>query len=157
MEKILVFDMDGTIADLYGVPEWLQYLRNEDLRPYQVAAPLYDMDTLNAVLHLLKNIGWKIIVTSWTAKNGSEEYNKKVEEVKKKWLKKYNFPCDKIHVVKYGVDKNLCTANEGGFQILIDDNEEIRKSWTLGDTIDAGKKDIIKELADLLFQELENF
>ena len=30
MDKTLVFDMDGTIADFYGVAHWLQYLDNED-------------------------------------------------------------------------------------------------------------------------------
>ena len=28
--KTLVFDMDGTIADLYGVKGWLKMLRAED-------------------------------------------------------------------------------------------------------------------------------
>ena len=28
--KVIVFDMDGTIADLYGYPNWLKALRNED-------------------------------------------------------------------------------------------------------------------------------
>ena len=28
------FDMDGTIADLYGVENWLEYLINGDAFPY---------------------------------------------------------------------------------------------------------------------------
>ena len=35
--KTIVFDMDGTIADLYGVKGWLNYLRNEDTTPYEKA------------------------------------------------------------------------------------------------------------------------
>ena len=31
--KMVVFDMDGTIADLYAVPNWLQMLRAEDPTP----------------------------------------------------------------------------------------------------------------------------
>mgnify|MGYP003560240319 CR=1 FL=1 len=27
--KMVCFDMDGTIADLYGVDNWLEYLENE--------------------------------------------------------------------------------------------------------------------------------
>lgn len=33
MEKMIWFDMDGTIADLYGVENWLEDLRNEVARP----------------------------------------------------------------------------------------------------------------------------
>ena len=66
--KILVFDMDGTIANFYGVKGWLDYLINEDTTPYEIAEPLYDMDILNNILKDLKNKGWKIVVTTWLAK-----------------------------------------------------------------------------------------
>ena len=33
------FDMDGTIADLYGVKNWLPYLEAEDTTPYAIAKP----------------------------------------------------------------------------------------------------------------------
>ena len=56
--KYLCFDMDGTIADLYGVENWLNDLRNENARPYRVAKPIYDMDTLNFLLDALKSQGW---------------------------------------------------------------------------------------------------
>jgi phosphoglycolate phosphatase-like HAD superfamily hydrolase len=52
--KTIVFDMDGTIANFYGVANWLEYLQNEDTTPYEVAAPLYDMEYLNALLIILK-------------------------------------------------------------------------------------------------------
>lgn len=31
--KMICFDMDGTIADLYAVPNWLDKLRAEDASP----------------------------------------------------------------------------------------------------------------------------
>lgn len=147
--KSLVFDMDGTIADLYGVKNWLNALRNEDTAPYEKARPIYDMDTLTGILEVLKMDGWKIVVTSWLAKGASEDYNNRVRKAKINWLKKYGFPYDEIHLVKYGTTKANCTRKNGGFQILIDDNPEVRKGWTLGNTIDANKN-IIKALADLI-------
>lgn len=66
--KILVFDMDGTIADLYGVTNWLKSLQNNDPSPYYNANPLYDMDVLTDLLDALKSLGWKIVVTTWLAK-----------------------------------------------------------------------------------------
>lgn len=137
MIKMLVFDMDGTIADLYGVENWLTDLRAENTRPYENAKPLYNMDELNETLHKVKENGWQIVVTTWLAKDGSKEYNKRTAKAKKEWLTKYNFPADEIHCVKYGTTKADCTRKKGGFQILIDDNKKVRDGWTLGTTVNA--------------------
>lgn len=149
MMKMLVFDMDGTIADLYGVDGWLEDLRAENTRPYEVAEPLYDMVELVELLNELRARGWRVAVTTWLAKNATKEYDKAVTKVKKMWLDKDNFPYDEIHCVKYGTTKANCTRKRGGFQILIDDNEKVRKGWTLGATINA-QHDIIKVLKALV-------
>lgn len=149
MNKTLVFDMDGTIADLYGVENWLSDLRSENPRPYELAKPMYSMDFLNGLLEYFKMLGWRIVITTWLAKNASKEYDELVRKAKIEWLKKYEFPYDEIHLVKYGTTKANCTRQLGGLQILIDDNEQIREGWTLGDTIDANKN-ILEQLFKLL-------
>lgn len=153
MSKTLVFDMDGTIANLYGVENWLEMLRAEDATPYKVAEPMYDMDTLAKLLNLLKEIGWTIAITSWLAMGATKAYDEKVRKAKKEWLEKYNFPFDEIHLVKYGTTKANCTRKNGGFQILVDDNEKVRNGWHLGDTINANEN-IMEKLADLLIKEM---
>ena len=150
--KVLVFDMDGTIADLYGVENWLADLRSENPRPYIVARPMYDMDNLTLTLELLQMLGWKIVVTSWLAKGSTKAYDEEVRKAKREWLEKYNFPFDEIHLVKYGTTKANCTRKLGGYQILVDDNAEVRKGWHLGDTINANEN-IIEKLVDLLLTE----
>jgi hypothetical protein len=147
--RTLVFDMDGTIANFYGVDGWLEDLRNENTRPYEVASPLYDMDILNSILNAFKNKGWNIIVTTWLAKDGSQEFNNRTRVAKKEWLDRYNFPYDDVHMVKYGTTKANCTRKLGGFQILVDDNANVRKGWTLGATIDANEN-IIETLLKIL-------
>ncbi len=137
MRKMLVFDMDGTIADLYGVEGWLTDIEAENTRPYEIADPMYDMTELAKVLHMLKAQGWKIAVTTWLAMNGNKEYNKRTAKAKKEWLARYNFPYDEIHCVKYGTTKAKCTRNKADFQILIDDNKKVRDGWTLGTTVNA--------------------
>lgn len=148
--KVLVFDMDGTIADLYGVDGWLQKLRAEDASPYKEAKPMYDMTLLTDLLWLLKNDGWRIVVTTWLSKKATHEYDNKVRLEKRAWLDRYDFPYDELHMVKYGTTKANCTRHLGGFQILIDDNEKIRNGWTLGDTIDATNLNVFKELQKLV-------
>jgi hypothetical protein len=154
MNKVLVFDMDGTIANLYGVNSWLEMLRAENEKPYKVAEPMYDMDVLASILGLLRMCGWSVVVTSWLAKNSTKAYDEKVRKAKKEWLAKYQFPYDEIHLVKYGTTKANCTRKKGGFQILVDDNEKVRKGWTLGDTINANEN-IIEKLVDLLVAEYD--
>lgn len=147
--KTLVFDMDGTIADFYGVKGWLDYLKAEDTTPYEIAKPLYDMVTLVNLLMTLKADGWKVVVTTWLAKGGTKEYNDRTRKAKLEWLAKYNFPYDEIHLVKYGTTKANCTRKIGGFQILVDDNEKVRKGWNLGATINANYN-IVKEIEKLV-------
>lgn len=153
MNKTLVFDMDGTLANFYGVDGWLNDLHNENTRPYDIATPLYDMDALNAILDLLRLQGWTIAITTWLAKGSTKSYDDAVRASKIAWLKKYNFKYDEIHLVKYGTTKANCTRKLGGYQILVDDNAQIRKGWTLGDTIDANKN-IIDELLKVLESEV---
>ena len=51
------FDMDGTIADLYGVKNWLDRLRAYDPKPYEEAEPLCSMKALAKLLNALQRRG----------------------------------------------------------------------------------------------------
>ena len=148
--RTIVFDMDGTIANLYGVKNWLNDLRNSNARPYKIAEPMYDMDILRILLEVLKSQGWRIAVTSWLSMDSTTEYDREVKRAKREWLEKYNFPFDEIHLVSYGTTKADCTRYLGGYQILVDDNEDVRKGWDLGATINANEN-ILEKLVDLLF------
>lgn len=153
MNKTLVFDMDGTIANFYGVVGWLDYLKESNPTPYVVAEPLYNMEELRTVLEMLKIFGWRIVVTSWLAKGSSKEFDNEVRQAKLEWLDTFNFPYDEIHLVKYGTTKANCTRKLGGLQILVDDNEKVRNGWSLGKTINANE-DIIPYLLNLIKYEL---
>ena len=137
MNKILVFDMDGTMADLYGVDGWLDDLRAYRTRPYAEARPLVDMDELRTLLLLFKQMGGKVVVTTWLAKEADKAYDDAVRIVKKAWLDMWMFPYDELHMVRYGTTKANCTRRHGNGQTLFDDNAKIRKGWHLGDAVDA--------------------
>lgn len=151
MTKMLVFDLDGTIVDLYGVNGWLEMLRAYDETPYRVAEPMYNMLVLNELLRQLQKMGYRIAVTTWLSKESTKEYDEKVRKAKLEWLAKYDFPYDEIHLVKYGTTKANCTRGKADYQILFDDNESVRKGWTLGETFDANKN-ICKKLVDIISQ-----
>ena len=147
--KALVFDMDGTLADLYGVEGWLDYILKEDTTPYEIAQPLVDLFELNQLLYKFLDKGFTIHVCSWLAKNATKEYNEKVTKAKLKWLWNSALPIRNTDILPYGTNKSDAMSRFNGFQVLIDDEEQNLKSWKLGATIDA-KKDIIKELQKLL-------
>ena len=129
MTKAICFDMDGTIADLYGVEGWLNDLESENERPYATAKPLIRMSALARVLNRLQRNGYIIGIVSWLSKCGSDEYNEKVTYAKREWLKKHlasvNF--DEINIVKYGTPKSTVVGRQGG--ILFDDEERNRTEW----------------------------
>ena len=130
MTATIFFDMDGTIADFYGVDNWLDYLIASDTLPYAVAKPLLRLSSLARVLNRLQREGYRIGIISWLAKSGTEEYNNAVTEVKKNWLKKHlaSVHFDEINIVKYGTPKQMFARTEN--DILFDDEEKNRNNWT---------------------------
>ena len=75
MTKAINFDMDGTLADFYGVDNWLEYLVNKDAYPYAAAKPLVNMSVLARYLNRLQRNGYEINIISWLAKNSSNICN----------------------------------------------------------------------------------
>lgn len=147
---MICFDMDGTIANLYSVPNWLDKLRAEDSSPYSDAAPMWDMEELRKILLLLISKGWEVRVISWLSKDSSESYKNEVRKAKLEWLAKYDFPCRRCHLVAYGTTKADCVRRWASPAILVDDNEKVRNGWHLGETIDPTKVNLIEELRKLL-------
>ena len=124
------FDMDGTIADLYGVENWLDYLINENPYPYANAEPLLRLSALARKLNALQRAGYDLAIISWLSKGGSRAYNEAVTAVKMAWLKKHlpSVNWDRITIVPYGTPKqNFC---ENPLDILFDDEERNRTNWT---------------------------
>ena len=129
MRKAIYFDMDGTIANLYGVEGWLDMLIDEDTTPYAKATPLVRLCTLARLLNRLQRNGWHIGIVSWLSKNGSDTYNANVTETKVNWLKEHlaSVRWDEIKIVKYGTPKEKIVNMP--FGILFDDEEQNRKNW----------------------------
>ena len=123
------FDMDGTIADLYGVPNWLEMLINHNETPYAIAEPLVRLNILARMLNRLQREGYRIAVLSWLSKSGNADYNEKVTNAKLEWLARHlpSVHWDSINIVEYGTPKeNFC---ETPFDILFDDEEKNRENW----------------------------
>lgn len=145
------FDMDGTIADLYSVENWLSKLRAEDATPYRDARPMCDMKEILPKLEQLQYLGIKVGILSWCSKQATKEYNAAVRKEKRKWLKEQlpGFKFDEIHIVQYGTPKEKVAKDDGW---LIDDEEWNRFQWELqrGDSFDPEKETIVEILDKIL-------
>lgn len=131
MKKITInFDMDGTLNRFYDVPNWLDYLINEDTAPYEIAEPLLRLSALARRLNALQKNGYRLAIISWLSKKGTEAYNAEVTEAKLDWLAKHlpSVHWDYIDIVPYGTPKEtFCRTAE---DVLFDDEEHNRNNWT---------------------------
>ena len=125
----IYFDMDGTIADLYGVEGWLEYLINGNPFPYANAKPMVNMNRLARRLNTLQREGNEICIISWLSKTSTAEYDELVTRAKLAWLEKHlaSVRFDEIHIVAYGTPKH--TIGQG---ILFDDEAHNREDWGEG-------------------------
>lgn len=126
----LFFDMDGTIADFYGVENWLTCLHNQDPYPYKNAKPLIYLSSLARQLNNCQKEGIRIGIISWLAKCSTPEFDLAVTAAKLEWLKKHlpSVHWDEINIIPYGTPKaNYCySVND----ILFDDEINNRNSWS---------------------------
>lgn len=147
MMKAIYFDMDGTIADLYGVENWLENILQRNIRPYKEAKTLVRMASLARLLNKLQRQGYIIGIVSWLAKNSTQEYNKRIVQAKVKWLHKHlpSVQWNEVHIVEYGTPKEEVVKYNTG--ILFDDEEQNRNNWT---GIAYDEKNIIEILKGLV-------
>lgn len=126
---MIYFDMDGTLADFYGVEGWLDDLNNESVRPYAIAKPRLNFSLLARTLHELESRGYEFGIVSWLSKTGSENFNIEVTEVKKKWLNKHlkSVKFKEIVIVPYGTPKSTVVEKPNSF--LFDDEQRNRTEW----------------------------
>ena len=145
MNKAIYFDMDGTIADLYGVSGWLADLEAENVRPYAEAKPLLNLSLLARYIHKAQAKGYTVGVISWLSKTGSPAYNEAVTAAKREWLAKHlpSVEWDEIHIVKYGTPKSTCRTCPG---ILFDDEQRNLDEWGAGAVIASNLLEILRNL-----------
>lgn len=142
----IYLDLDGTVIDFYGVPNWLECLEAQDSTPYRVAKPLVNLSTLARYLNRLQARGYNIGIISWLSKSGTDKFNAEVAEVKREWLAKHlpSVEWDEIHIVPYGVPKSNCATCPNA--ILFDDEQRNLNEWTANTHNMAYNADLLMEI-----------
>lgn len=134
------FDMDGTIADLYGVTDCFKRLDNNDASVYLEAKPIPEYVKL---MYEARDMGYRIgVITAGsrfppnTPQLVKDKMNRDTENAKKQWLEQQGLASlvNVFHFVPYGISKYDVADDRTG--ILIDDNDAMLNEW-YSDTIKA--------------------
>ena len=145
--RTIWWDMDGTIANLYGVENWLALLWEEDTTPYTEAEVIGDLSQLIPLMNQVQKLGYKLGVISWARKDSPTHFYEAVKQAKLTWLKEHftSVSWDLICIERYGTPKSLVMQTED--DILFDDEERNRDAW-LGEAYEPDM--MIKVLKALL-------
>lgn len=140
------FDMDGTLADLYAVDNWLNKLMAFDPSPYAEAEVLLNFSQLARLLHKVQNAGYEIGIISWLSRTSNTDYDMAVTQAKMTWLNEHlpSVTWDEIKIVSYGTNKLI----ETGGGILFDDEERNRNDWGEGAYEPSAIVEILKGLVE---------
>ena len=148
MKLKILFDLDGTVANLYGVHNWLECLRSE-IPIYEELEPLVDMEQLDFIANVLAEKGVEFGVVTWLSMGASETYELITAMEKFRWCQKFMPFIDEFEAQPYGTPKQTNYRNCNC--ILIDDNAEVRASFETPHRRKAydANLDIIEFLTDL--------
>ena len=125
----IYFDMDGTIADFYSVPHWLDYLERMETTPYELAKPMLNFSLFARLLHAVQAKGIRIGIISALSRNGNADFHTRICTAKNNWLAQHlpSVIWDEIHFVPYGSNKTEYATDE--LSMLFDDESGNRANW----------------------------
>lgn len=118
------FDLDGTLANLYGPEDWLARLLAGDETLYADAEPLGDV---REIVRELRRAGYSVGVVSWLAKGSTRAFDARVRQAKRQWVMRHFPEVCEVHIVRYGTPKRSCVQDKNG--ILIDDEAANVERW----------------------------
>jgi hypothetical protein len=127
--KKLFFDMDGTVADLYGRDGWLESLQKEESGLFLNLEPMFNQENFTRICQNLISQGWAIGIITWLPRNGSVEYMETVTREKYQWAMKYMPFISEFHPLPYGTPKQYANTQNAKTMVLVDDNHEVLQMW----------------------------
>lgn len=146
---VIALDMDGTLADLYGVPGWLDAIRHENTAPYEDAAPLCDMGNLALALGKAIASGIRVEVITWgPGGDTSRAYQDSVGRAKRAWLDREGMGGIPMRYKPFQTPKR---DGVDGRAILIDDDPRAREDWQAsGDGPAIEPRDVVRQIGRIV-------
>lgn len=136
MTKVVYFDMDGTIANLYAVNDCFKRLDALDANVYSEALPI---NKYIDMLKEFKHMGYKVIILSCLGMISEPTFDKNTIDNKNKWLDKYvgtEYIDERIYIPNTKHKEQYIKE----YGILVDDDIRVLYNWQY-DRIWANNKD----------------
>lgn len=154
MSTKIYFDMDGTVYDLYSLPNWLELLREERPTAFEKGARLFN-DSFYKAISVLQSRGVQFGVITWLPMQASPEYEEICRKEKIEWCKQHLPFITSFVAQSYGVPKQNAIKSRTKNDILIDDNLEICQMWENGKTRKAIQVTTEKNVTQILWDLVE--
>lgn len=129
MSKKIWMDCDGTLYDLYSIPNWLDKLRNEEEQVFSTGSFMGNYTEFLKEISRLFAAGYEFGVITWLPMGASPEYEEICRQEKIEWIKQYLPFVHDINITSYGIPKQNTIKKRAKQMILIDDNSEVCKMW----------------------------
>lgn len=129
MSKKIWFDCDGTLYNLYSIPNWLDKLRNEEEGVFTGDLFMGNYTEFLKEVSRLFAAGYDFGIITWLPMGASPEYEEICRQEKIKWIKEYLPFVHDINITSYGIPKQNAIKKRAKQMILIDDNLEVCKMW----------------------------
>lgn len=132
--KSIWFDMDGTLYELYKIPNWLERLEQGDMSVFEDGKARAHLKRINRAIEGLVKQGWRVGVITWAPKNITPRLFAWANDVKFNWIVE-NCPAlaNSFACIPYGESKAQflqdMEAEGAELNILVDDNKEVRAEW----------------------------
>lgn len=131
METKIVFDLDGTLYNLYGddYMNAIERIEREEVGMFSKEEMLMvERKFFDTIINKLLGIGVKFAVSTWLPKNVSDDYLKICYQEKMEWIKK-NLPfISEIAIVNFGTPK-FSTIERTDEMWLFDDNNNVCRQF----------------------------
>lgn len=129
MSKKIYFDMDGTLYNLYGIPDWLTKIETEKSGVFLEGKTLFNPAEFYKAISKLYALGFDFGIITWLPMGASLEYEEVCRAEKLEWLENHLPFISEINIVSYGIPKQKVIQKRATDLYLIDDNKEVCEEW----------------------------
>ena len=124
----IIFDLDGTLYNLYGIDNWLKKVESGDPSVFTEGETLVNTEALNKKIEVFKKMGCTFSVVTWLPMGATDKYKKECYSRKMNWCRENLPTISEVNIIDYGIGKHLYRKKDK-FNYLIDDNLEINDKF----------------------------
>ncbi len=125
MTRKVIFDLDGTVYDLYNVEDWLGKIQREEAGVFTEGDILFELDEFYSTIEEMLMNGIEFGVITWLPAGASKEYEEVCRKEKLEFINKYLPFVSEVSICSYGIPKQNLIKKRAAAMYLLDDNKDV--------------------------------